>query len=221
MLHGIEINHRIAPFADGIKALSGIPTSILGDVTGRLIGTVGLHPVNKSFVSACGNAVTVRVRAGDNLLIHRALRMLKPGDFLVVDGEGDISRALFGEIMMNIAKAKGAIACVFDAAIRDVNAFEENKFPCWARGINSRGPYKDGPGAINVPVSVGGLVINPGDVVLGDPDGIVAFSPKVALEVARLGKEKVVQETATIQAILNGSYDDSWIDKVLEQKGYK
>lgn len=218
MFNGIEIFDRVPPSLDGIKALANLPTSIVGDVTGRIIGTVGLHPVNKSPVSACGNAVTVKARAGDNLLIHRALRMLEPGDFLVVDGDGDITRALFGEIMMSVAQVKGAVGAVFDGAIRDVNAFEEKNFPCWARGVNLRGPYKDGPGAINVPVSIGGLVIYPGDIVLGDSDGIVAFSPKIALEVAKLGQQKLAHETATLKAIYAGTYDDSWIDEALAKK---
>jgi len=219
MSNGFEIKDRVSPSVEGIKALAGFPSSILCDVTGRMISTEGLLPVNKSPVTACGNAVTVKVRSGDNLMIHLALRMLQPGDVLVVDGEGDLTRALFGEIMMSVAKAKGAVAAVIDGAIRDVNAFEEAKFPCWARGINLRGPYKDGPGALNVPVSIGGLIINPGDIVLGDSDGVVAFSPKVALEVAQLGKEKVAQEVATLKSIKEGSYNDSWIDGVLKQKG--
>ena len=219
MWNGIEINDRVEPSLDGIKALSGFPTSIVGDVTGRVIGTTGLYPVNKSPVMACGNALTVKVRSGDNLLIHLALRMLQPGDILVVDGEGDVTRALFGEIMMSVAKAKGAVAAVIDGAIRDVNSFEAKQFPCWARGVNLKGPYKDGPGAVNVPVSIGGLVINPGDIVLGDSDGVVAFSPRVALEVANLGKEKIAQELATLKSIEEGVYNDSWIDLVLKQKG--
>jgi regulator of RNase E activity RraA len=219
MWNGIEIKDRVAPSVDGIKALAQFPTSIVGDATGRLIGTCGLYPVNKSPVNACGNAVTVKVRSGDNLMIHLALRMLQPGDILVVDGEGDITRALFGEIMMSVAKAKGAVAAVIDGAIRDVNAFEKAQFPCWARGVNLRGPYKDGPGAVNIPVSISGLIINPGDIVLGDSDGVVAFSPKVALEVAQMGREKVAQEVATLKSIKEGAYNDSWIDTVLKSKG--
>lgn len=219
MFNGFEVHDRVMPSVEGIKALTGLPTSIVCDVTGRMLDAEGLLPVNKSPVTACGNAVTVKVRSGDNLMIHLALRMLKPGDVLVVDGEGDLTRALFGEIMMSVAKAKGAVAAVIDGAIRDVDAFEEAKFPCWARGVNLRGPYKDGPGALNVPVSIGGLIINPGDIVLGDSDGVVAFSPKQALEIAKLGKEKVAQEQATLKAIQDGTYNDSWIDAVLKQKG--
>ena len=219
MFNGIQILERKEPFPEGIRALAGIPTSILGDVTVRVIGTIGIFPVNRSAVVTCGNAFTVKVRSGDNLLLHRALRMLKEGDVLVVDGEGDVSRALFGEIMMTVAKSKGAIAAVFDAAIRDVEAFEEHQFPCWAKGVNLRGPYKDGPGSINVPISIGGMIVNPGDIIVGDSDGVVAIPPNIAIEVARMGSAKVEQERTTIQSIKNGSYDDSWIDKVLNQKG--
>ena len=219
MNNGYEINPRKEAFKEGIAALTGLATSIVSDVLGRTIGAVDILPVNKSPVSVCGNAVTVCVRAGDNLMIHKALQILKPGDVLVVDGGGDISRALFGEIMMTVAKSRGAIGAVLDAAIRDVEAFERHQFPCWARGVNMRGPFKDGPGSINVPVSIGGMVIHPGDVILGDCDGIIALSPEVALEGARLGKEKEAVERKTIQSINDGKYDDAWIDVTLKQKG--
>ena len=216
---GIEIHPRKEAFQEGISALTGLATSVVSDVMGRTIGAVSILPVNKSSVSVCGNAVTVSVRAGDNLLIHKALQILKPGDVLVVDGGGDITRALFGEIMMTVAKSKGAIGCVFDGAIRDVDAFEKHKFPCWARGVNMRGPYKDGPGSINTSISVGGMVVNPGDVILGDCDGIIALSPSIALEAAKLGKEKETAERKTIQSILDGQYNDAWVDATLKQKG--
>ena len=219
MYNGYEINPRKEAFKEGIAALTGLATSVVSDVLGRTIGAVDILPVNKSPVSVCGNAVTVSVRSGDNLMLHKALQILKPGDVLVVDGGGDISRALFGEIMMTVAKSRGAIGAVFDAAIRDVEAFEKHRFPCWARGVNMRGPYKDGPGSINVPVSIGGMVVNPGDVILGDCDGIIALSPAIALEGARLGKEKEAVERKTIQSILDGQYDDAWIDVTLKQKG--
>ena len=216
---GIEIHPRKEAFKEGVAALTGLATSVVSDVLGRTIGAVNILPVNKSPVSVCGNAVTVSVRAGDNLLIHKSLQILKSGDVLVVDGGGDLSRALFGEIMMTVAKSKGAIGCVFDGAIRDVDAFEKHKFPCWARGVNMRGPYKDGPGSINTSISIGGMVVNPGDIILGDCDGIIALSPSIALEAAKLGKEKEATEHKTIQSILDGQYNDAWVDATLEQKG--
>jgi regulator of RNase E activity RraA len=216
---GIEIHPRKEAFKEGIEALTGLATSVVSDVLGRTIGAVGILPVNKSSVSVCGNAVTVSVRAGDNLMIHKALQILQPGDVLVVDGGGDISRALFGEIMMTVAKSRGAVGAVFDGAIRDVDAFEKHKFPCWARGVNMRGPYKDGPGSINASIVIGGMVINPGDIILGDCDGIIALSPEDCMLGAKLGREKEATERKTIQSILDGKYDAAWVDATLKQKG--
>lgn len=219
MSNGIFVNARVQPFKEGVSALQGLPSSVVSDVMGRLVGTTGLHPVNRSSVSVCGSSFTVRVRAGDNLLIHKALDLLKDGDVLVVDGEADVSRALVGEIMMTSARAHGAIAFVIDGAIRDAEAFEAHQFPCWARGINLRGPYKEGPGAINVAVSVGGMLVAPGDIILGDADGLVAVSPAEALSIASKAREKVTQEKAMIAAILDGSYSSAWVDQTLKQKG--
>ena len=145
--------------------------------------------------------------------------MLQPGDVLLVDGEGDVSRALVGEIMMTSARVKGAVAFVMDGAVRDVDAFEEHRFPCWARGISLRGPYKDGPGSINQPVTVGGMLVHPGDVVVADTDGVIAVRPDEALAVAKLAHEKVAHERQTIADILAGKYSSDWVKTTLAQKG--
>ena len=216
---GIIIQPRVPGDAAGIEALRGLPTSVIGAVMGgRLVGTTALRPINRSPISTCGNALTVRVRAGDNLLIHKALDMLEPGDVLVVDGEGDTSRALVGEIMMTSARVRRAVAFVMDGAIRDADAFEQHQFPCWARGISLRGPYKDGPGSINVPVTIGGMPVNPGDIIVGDGDGIIAVPRAVAAEVARLAQAKVAHEQETIAAILAGTYSSAWVDAAISQK---
>ena len=218
-ISGVEILARVAADPAHIDALRDIPTSVLGDVMGaRLKGTTALRPINRSAIQVCGNAFTVRVRSGDNLLIHKALQMLAPGDVLVIDGEGDTSRALVGEIMMTTARMKGAIAFVIDGAIRDADAFETHRFPCWARGISLRGPYKDGPGSINVPISIAGLQVAPGDILVGDSDGVIAVPAKLALEVAALGKKKVEQEQDSIAQILAGTYSSAWVDAALNQK---
>jgi regulator of RNase E activity RraA len=151
-------------------------------------------------------------------MIHKALQMIMPGDALVISGDGEIDRALFGEILMTIAKKRGAIAAVVDGAVRDIDAFDRESFPCWARGISLRGPFKDGPGTINQPVYIGGMLVNPGDIIVGDIDGVIAIPRHLAKEAILLGKEKQQQEETTIAAILNGSYDDSWVDRVLKEK---
>jgi regulator of RNase E activity RraA len=220
IFNGIVIQERVSADRSAIESLRGLPSSVVGDVMGgRLIGTTELRPVNRSPVSVCGNAFTVRVRAGDNLLIHKALDLLAPGDILLVDGEGDISRALVGEIMLTSAKKRGALAFVMDGAVRDIDAFEDHRFPCWSRGISLRGPYKDGPGSINVPITVGGMLVHPGDIVIGDSDGIIAVANHLAQEVSRLAHEKVRHEKETIAAIQEGTYSSAWVDQALANKG--
>lgn len=216
--HAIEIFPRVDSFTAGVEALRDIPSSVIGDAMGRLVGTALLRPIHRSSLQACGNAVTVRVRAGDNLMIHKALDLLQPGDILLVDGEGDTSRALVGEIMMTTARVRGAVAFVMNGAVRDVDAFEAERFPCWARGASLRGPYKDGPGSINAPITIDGMVVSPGDIVVADSDGVVAIPPAQALEVARLSREKLMAEQATIAQILAGTYSSAWVDATLQHK---
>jgi regulator of RNase E activity RraA len=100
-----------------------------------------------------------------------------------------------------------------------VDAFETHRFPCWARGINLRGPFKEGPGTINLPVQVGGMWVNPGDIVVGDADGLVAVSPDRALAVAELARAKVAHEQATISDIRAGRYTSAWVDALISQQG--
>ncbi len=135
-----------------IEAFRNAPTSIISDNLARLPGAVGLRKFHRAG-QLLGTAFTVRTRPGDNLAIHKALELVGPGEVIVVDGGGDETRALVGEIMKNIAEYRGAAGYVIDGAIRDVAAFAASDFPCFARAVIHRGPYKSGPGEINVPVS--------------------------------------------------------------------
>src|SRR2546430_4780937 len=166
----IAANGVPKPPADIIEGFRSAPTSVISDNLARLPGAVGLRPFHRGG-RLVGTAFTVRTRPGDNLAIHRALELVGPGDVIVVDGGGDETRALVGEIMKTIAEYRGAAGYVIDGAIRDVAAFAASDFPCFARTAIHRGPYKSGPGEINVPVSIGGSVITPGDIVVGDQDG--------------------------------------------------
>ncbi len=219
-LNGFEIHPHPNTPASTVQALAGFATSIVSDIMGgRLVGTTDLRPVHRSVMTACGQAVTVRVRGGDNLMIHKALTTLQAGDVLVIDGDADTSRALVGEIMMSYAKSRGAVAFVVDGAVRDAASFEAKQFPCWARGIHLRGPYKEGPGMINVPVVVGGMLVNPGDIILCDGDGVVAIPPALAAQVTVKAQEKVDAEVATLKAIAAGTYTAPWVDEAIQAKG--
>ena len=157
-----------------------------------------------------GVAFTVRTRPGDNLAIHRALELVGPGDVIVVDGGGDETRALVGEIMKTIAEYRGAAGYVIDGAIRDVASFAASDFPCFARAAIHRGPYKSGPGEINVPVSIGGSVISPGDIVVGDEDGVVSFPAAIAATVLEAVRAQIAREEETLLAIREGRYQGSY-----------
>ena len=197
------------PSADIVEAFRNAPTSIISDNLARLPGAVGLVPFHKGG-RLCGPAFTVRTRPGDNLAIHQALALVQKGDVIVVDGGGDETRALVGEIMKEIAKYAGAAGYVIDGAIRDVDAFRADTFPCYARCAIHRGPYKNGPGEINVPVSIGGSVIAPGDIVVGDDDGIVSFPQAMAASLLELVNAQIAREAETIKSIREGRYTGAY-----------
>lgn len=192
-----------------IEAFRNAPTSIISDNLARLPGAVGLRPFHRAG-KLVGTAFTVRTRPGDNLAIHRALELVGPGDVIVVDGGGDKTRALVGEIMKTIAEHRGAAGYVIDGAIRDVASFAAGDFPCFARAAIHRGPYKSGPGEINVPVSIGGSVVAPGDIVVGDEDGVVSFAQSVAPALLEAVKAQIAREEETILAIREGRYKGSY-----------
>lgn len=200
-----------APADPGV--LDGFRTAaaaVISDNLERLPGVVGLQPYHKRGGVMVGTAFTVRTRPGDNLTIHEALEHVRPGDVLVVDGGGDLSRALIGEIIVQIAIWKQLAGLVIDGAIRDVAAVAQLAMPCYARGVTHKGPYKDGPGEINVPLTVGGMVIQPGDIVVGDEDGVVAFPQAIAPDLIQAVRAQELREAEMIRSIHEGRYKGAY-----------
>ena len=216
---GFRILPRVDTPAALVALFEGLPASIISDNLNRMTGTWGLSPMHRPGTALLGPALTVRTRPGDNLMIHKALQLGKPGDVLVVDGGGALDRALFGDIMKNVARMRGFAGIVLDGAIRDASAFRNDTLPCYARGVCHRGPYKDGPGEINVPVSIGGMVVHPGDIVVGDDDGLVFITPAEARAVAEASRKKAAAEASTLESIAARRYDDQWVDQTLKAKG--
>ena len=216
----IAANSVPKPPADIIEGFRNAPTSIISDNLSRLPGAVGLKPYHRSG-KLVGAAFTVRTRPGDNLAIHRALDLVGPGDVIVVDGGGDETRALVGEIMKTIAQWRKAEGYVIDGAIRDVASFAGDDFPCFARAVIHRGPYKNGPGEINVPINMGGMSVNPGDIIIGDADGLVAVPQEQAERILKSAQAILAKETKNIKEIEAGTVDRSWVEKSLKEKGYK
>ena len=196
-----------------LAVLREIPVSALSDNMHRNIGTVGLQPYHRPVKQTmAGTAVTARSRAGDNLTYLRALEFCRPGDVLVIDGGGDLLNAAVGGILSFYAAHIGLHGVVVDGAIRDVAEIREREFPVYARGVTHRGPYKDGPGEINVTISIGGMVVNPGDIIVGDQDGLLAI-PQDGVE-ALIDKARAVleAEAETMRAMKEGRWNRAFID---------
>lgn len=203
----------LAPAAEWLDAFGHVPTAHISDNLRRLEGPVGLRRIHRAR-KLIGTAVTVKTRAGDNLLAYKALSMMSPGHVLVVDAGGVTSNAIVGELLMLYAQQRGCAGFVVDGAIRDSAAFAAADFPCYARDVTHRGPFKSGPGAINVPVSVGGQVVQPGDVIVGDEDGIVVFAPSEADRLMSAVLRTAAAEQAIREEILGGNVRQSWMDKL-------
>lgn len=191
------------------KLFEGAATAVISDNLERLPGANGLRSFHGGGGMA-GTAFTIRTAAGDNRAIHLALDAFRPGDVLVVDGGGDTGRALVGEIIAEIARCRGAAGLVIDGAVRDAGALARSDFPVFARGVSHRGPYKNGPGQTNVPVSIGGMVVHPGDIVVGDEDGIVAFSPSIAEDLLRSVQAQEAKEAEILKTVRDGTYKGAY-----------
>jgi len=201
-----------------LASLHDIPVSALSDNMHRNIGTVGLSPYHRPVApTMAGTAVTVRSRGGDNLTYLRALEFCRAGDVLVIDAGGDLNNAVIGGILTFYAASIGLAGIVIDGAIRDVAEIRSREFPVYARGVTHRGPYKDGPGEINVPISVGGMVVNPGDIVVGDQDGVLAIPQEDAATVIEKAHAVLAAEARTMQAMREGKWDRAFIDALEER----
>jgi len=209
---------RVSP--DIVKEASQYAASILADVAGRRGALDGrIAPLTRT-TRLAGSAFTVEVRPGDNLMIHAAMQLAKPGDVLVIDGKGDTTCALMGTIMMNGCRQLGITGVVIDAAVRDSEEIVEMGYPVYAVGTNPNGPTKFVPGRLNHPVSIGGVTVNPGDLVVGDGDGVTIVERDKAPFLLELAAKKVADEKARIAAIQQGKdLKPAWVTKALQANG--
>ena len=214
--------HIITNFDRPDKALvekfRGIPAANLDDQMNRLYSMdSGIRPYNKT--PLCGTAFTVKAPAGDNLMFHKALEMAQEGDIIVVSGVCGGERAFSGEIMAHYAMYRKLGGFVIDGYIRDAEGIAALPFPVYARGVQPNGPLKNGPGEINVPVSVGGQVVFPGDILVGDQDGVVVIRPEVAEQVLAAATALEENEKKKMEALDRGenALNRAWIAKALAE----
>ncbi len=208
---------RVSP--ELVQQAGAFQAAILADVNGRRGALHGRISALRPSMKVAGTAFTVEVRPGDNLMIHAAMSLAKPGDVLVIDGKGDQTAALMGTIMMTACQKLGIAGVVVDAAVRDSLEIEEMGFPVFSVGTNPNGPTKLVPGRIGHPVSVGGVTVNPGDLIVADADGVVAIERAKVAALVPQAEKKVRDEAARIAAIQQGDTAAKWLDAALRAAG--
>ena len=189
---------------DLLAELNNVPVANLGDARDRMgMCDGGIHSLWRG-ARIAGRARTVWTRSGDNEAIKRAVSRCQPGDVLVVNGNGDTSRALVGELIAERLRVRGVLGMIIDGAVRDVAELERMGFGVWARGVSPAGPYKFGPGQLDVPVAVGGVVVNPGDLIVADDDGVIVIPPAAGVASLLGGRAVLDHETKVRAEIVAG-----------------
>jgi len=203
-----------------VDKFRALPVANISDCMSRMTaGGPRLRPMHAEGGLA-GPAFTVKTRPGDNLMVHKALDLAEPGDVIVVDAGGDLTNAIIGEIMVNYAIRRGIAGIVIDGSIRDYGTIRRQNWPVYAAGITHRGPYKDGPGQIGVPVSIDGMIVEPGDLIVGDEDGLLSVPFDQAERVYTETAAKRVAEQKTLASLAEGkSMNRAWIDEALTKLG--
>ncbi len=208
---------RVSP--EVVTKAKTFQAAILADVAGRR-GTMHARvaPVDHRMIVA-GPAFTVEVRPGDNLMIHAAIALARPGDVLVIDGKGDQTAALMGTLMLSACKKRGLAGVIVDGSIRDKLEILDLDFPVFSAGFNPAGPTKYVPGRLNHPICAGGITVNPGDLVVGDADGVTVIEREKAPGMMDLAVKKVADEAARLEAIGRGDTASKWLPAALRAAG--
>jgi 4-hydroxy-4-methyl-2-oxoglutarate aldolase len=209
---------RVAP--DIVRRAAEFQAAILADVAGRRGTLNGQIAALSHDMKVAGPALTIEVRPGDNLMIHAAMAIAKPGDVLVIDGKGDRTCALMGAIMINQCKAIGIAGVVMDGAARDLDELLQLGVPVFSVGTNPNGPTKLVPGRVNWPISLGGIAVNPGDLIVGDGDGVVVIERERAGALLDLAAQKVRDEAKRIEGIRKREQlTPAWLESALRAAG--
>ena len=218
-----KLGFRILPApprlpASLVEQFRGIASPNIADSMGRF-NFMDAGIVSRSGIAVCGPALTVNCRPADNLMVHKALQLAERGDVVVVATGGNTVSAVFGGLMCEAASAKGIGGIVVDGALRDVEDLTRLKFPAFSRALCPGGCDKDGPGEINVPISCGHAVVCPGDLIVGDADGVVVVPHAQAAEVLELVKQLIDRERGRVKEIQSGGLFRPDVDDTLRKRG--
>ena len=199
-----------------IEELKRFPTADISDLLNRLYT---LNPTIKNLTggdSLFGPACTVKVFPGDNLMVHKALDLALPGDVIVVDAGGSESNGVMGDLIATKAKHRGIAGFIIDGLVRDLPRIKAVDLPIYAKGTTPIGPLHRGPGEINFPISCGGIVINPGDIVCADEDGVVVVRQEFAEKTLQILLAREKNSRAYIESVKAGQFSNTWVDRILQ-----
>lgn len=204
------------PDEDIVKQYSQFETPDISDMLNRMYALCsGIRNLSTED-TICGPACTVKVFPGDNLMVHKVLDVAKPGDVVVIDAGNSAQNAIVGDLICSKAKHRGIQAFVIDGLIRDITDVQEVGLPVFARGITPIGPLHRGPGEINYPISCGGIVINPGDIIVGDKSGLVVVRQEFAEDtLEKLYVQKKALESY-VASVKKGEFSNAWVDTYLD-----
>jgi regulator of RNase E activity RraA len=219
---GFRIRRTIErPPREVVDGFRGFDTPAISDLMNRLYTMeIGIGPLTAPELQLCGTACTVKCYPGDNLMVHKSLDIAEPGDVVVVDTADSHMTAVLGDLISTKARHRGIQGFLVDGLVRDLPGIRDlGDFPVFGRGVTPKGPLHRGPGEINHPVSAGGIVVMPGDVVVGDANGVVVVPRAIAPELLERLRRQKAGEADYTAAVARGDFSNAWVDRLLEESG--
>jgi regulator of RNase E activity RraA len=219
---GFRVRQEIErPGSEIVAGLGRFETPAISDQLNRLCTMMpSIRNLTDERLSILGPAITVKSYPGDNLMVHKSLDIAQPGDVIVVDAHRSPLTAALGDLVSKKARHRGVAGFVVDGVIRDLPEIKAlGDFPVYARDVTPIGPMHRGPGEINYPIAAGGVVVNPGDVIVGDLNGVVVVPREFAADLLKRLEERAAAEAAYNESVASGNFSNAWVDAILEDSG--
>jgi RraA family protein len=219
---GFRLRHRFErPASEVVAGFGEFATPDVSDLMNRLYTmTSTIHNLTADDLRILGPACTVKVYPGDNLAVHKSLDIAQPGDVIVVDAGASTMNAVLGDLVSNKARHRGVQGFVVDGLVRDIEEIREiPDFPVFARGVTPIGPLHRGPGEVNFPIAAGGIVVHPGDIIVGDLNGVVVVPQEMAVDLLERLRGRRAIEAQYKESVRRGEFSNAWVDRLLVEAG--